>query len=140
MSIRVAIRHKTEYLFDRSVALSPHLIRLRPAPHARTPIHQYSLKVEPGEHFLNWQQDPFGNFVARYVFPEKTRRMVIDVGLVVVAMAHQVILSRQRLIAGDLRLRVAAVRDRGTSQFAHPLPFALRHLQVALRLGHPDAG
>ncbi len=83
MSIRVAIRHKTEYRFDRSVALSPHLIRLRPAPHARTPIHQYSLRVEPGEHFLNWQQDPFGNFVARYVFPEKTRRMVIDVGLVV---------------------------------------------------------
>ena len=83
MSIRVALHHRTEYLFDRSVALSPHQIRLRPAPHARTPVHQYSLKVEPAEHFLNWQQDPFGNFVARYVFPEKTRKMVIDVGLVV---------------------------------------------------------
>ena len=83
MSIRVAIRHRTEYLFDRSVSLSPHLIRLRPAPHVRTPIHEYSLTVEPGEHFMNWQQDPFGNFVARYVFPEKTRKMVIDVGLVV---------------------------------------------------------
>ncbi len=83
MSIRVAIRHRTEYLFDRSVALSPHLIRLRPAPHTRTPIHEYSLKVEPEEYFLNWQQDPFGNFAARYVFPEKTRKMVIDVGLVV---------------------------------------------------------
>ena len=83
MSIRVAIRHKTEYRFDRSVSLSPHQIRLRPAPHARTPVHHYSLKVEPAEHFLNWQQDPFGNFVARYVFPEKTRSMVIDVGMVV---------------------------------------------------------
>ena len=83
MSIRVAIRHRTEYHFDRSVALSPHLIRLRPAPHTRTPIHQYSLHVEPGEHFLNWMQDPFGNFVARYVFPEKTRKMVVDVALVI---------------------------------------------------------
>jgi uncharacterized protein (DUF2126 family) len=83
MSIRVAIRHKTEYHFDRSVGISPHLIRLRPAPHTRTPIHQYSLKVEPAEHFLNWQQDPFGNFAARYVFPNKARKMVIDVGLVV---------------------------------------------------------
>ncbi|MCB1728352.1 MAG: hypothetical protein KDI22_13105, partial [Gammaproteobacteria bacterium] len=60
MSIRVALRHRTEYLFDRNVSLSPHLIRLRPAPHTRTPIHEYSLKVEPEEHFLNWQQDPFG--------------------------------------------------------------------------------
>ena len=83
MSIRVAIRHKTEYLFDRSVSLSPHLIRLRPAPHTRTPVHEFSLRIEPAEHFLNWQQDPFGNFVARYVFPEKTRRLVVDVGLVV---------------------------------------------------------
>jgi len=83
MSIRVAIRHRTEYLFDRSVSLSPHQIRLRPAPHTRAPIHEYSLMVEPEEHFLNWQQDPFGNFVARYVFPKKTRKMVVDVGMVV---------------------------------------------------------
>jgi uncharacterized protein (DUF2126 family) len=83
MSIRVAIHHRTEYHFDRSVSLGAHEIRLRPAPHARTPVHQYALKVEPEEHFLNWQQDPFGNFVARYVFREKTRRLVIDVGLVV---------------------------------------------------------
>ena len=83
MSIRVAIRHRTEYLFDRSVSLSPHQIRLRPAPHSRTPVYEYSLKVEPQEHFVNWQQDPFGNFVARYVFPEKTRKMVVDVGMVV---------------------------------------------------------
>ena len=83
MSIRVAIRHMTEYRFDRPVSLSPHQIRLRPAPHTRTPVYEYSLKVSPEEHFLNWQQDPFGNYVARYVFPEKTRSLVVDVGLVV---------------------------------------------------------
>jgi uncharacterized protein (DUF2126 family)/transglutaminase-like putative cysteine protease len=82
MSIRVALHHHTEYRFDRSVALSPHLIRLRPAPHVRTPVHQYSLSVEPRSHFLNWQQDPFGNYVARYVFPEKTRRLTVTVDLV----------------------------------------------------------
>ncbi len=83
MSIRVAIRHKTEYHFDRSVSVAPHEIRLRPAPHTRAPVHEYSLKVEPEDHWLNWQQDPFGNFVARYQFNEKTRKLVIDVGLVV---------------------------------------------------------
>ena len=79
MSIRVAIRHKTTYEYDRAVALSPHLVRLRPAAHCRTPILGYSLKVLPEKHFVNWQQDPFGNFVARYVFPEKIRQLTIDV-------------------------------------------------------------
>lgn len=81
MAIRIALHHRTEYIFDRSVNLSPHTIRLRPAPHTRTPIHEYSLKVEP-EHFINWMQDPFGNFIGRFVFPEKTRKLVIDVNLV----------------------------------------------------------
>jgi len=82
MSIHVALHHKTEYHFDRPVSLSPHTIRLRPAPHTRTPIHQYSLQVEPKPHFLNWQQDPFGNFLARLVFPEKTRKFSVEVGVV----------------------------------------------------------
>ncbi len=82
MSIRVAVRHRTVYHYDRPVALSPHLIRLRPAAHCRTPILSYSLKVEPEQHFINWQQDPFGNFVARYVFPERTRKFSIDVELI----------------------------------------------------------
>ncbi len=83
MSITVALHHRTEYHYDRRVNLSPHLIRLRPAPHTRTPVHRYALHVEPGDHFVNWQQDPFGNHVARFVFPEKTRELVVQVDLVV---------------------------------------------------------
>ena len=82
MAIRVAIRHNTEYEFDRLVTLSPHVMRLRPAPHSRTSIHSYSLKVEPDKHFINWQQDPFGNYLARFVFPEKTRALKIHVELI----------------------------------------------------------
>jgi len=82
MAIRVAINHKTEYRYDRLVNLSPHTVRLRPAVHTRTPIHSYSLKVLPENHFINWQQDPFGNFLARLVFPEKTRKFSVEVDLV----------------------------------------------------------
>ncbi|MDJ0853842.1 MAG: transglutaminase family protein [Desulfobacterales bacterium] len=82
MTIHVAICHKTEYRYDRRVSLSPHVFRLRPAPHCRTPIEAYSLKITPGDHFINWQQDPFGNYLARVVFNEKTDRMLIDVDLV----------------------------------------------------------
>ncbi len=82
MTIRVAIHHQTEYRFDRLVTLGPHILRLRPAPHCRTPIHSYSLKIQPQQHFINWQQDPFGNFQARLVFTEKTRLLRIDVDLV----------------------------------------------------------
>lgn len=83
MAIKVSLHHRTEYHFDRLVNLAPHLIRLRPAPHTRTPVHQYALKVEPEEQFFNWQQDPFGNYSARILFPEKTKKLVIDVGMVV---------------------------------------------------------
>ena len=83
VTIKVAIEHVTTYDFDRSVGLGPHVVRLRPAPHTRTPIEAYSLRVEPGEHFLNWQQDPFGNFQARLVFPERTTRLEISVDLII---------------------------------------------------------
>ena len=82
MTIRVALNHQTTYHFDRDVKLWPHEIRLRPAAHSRTPILSYSLNVEPAEHFLNWQQDPFGNWVARLVFPEKTKALKVSVDLV----------------------------------------------------------
>ncbi|MEO5368080.1 MAG: transglutaminase family protein, partial [Magnetococcus sp. WYHC-3] len=82
MSILIAIRHRTHYRYDRLIGLSPHVLRLRPAPHCRTPIQSYSLKILPANHFINWQQDPFGNHLARLVFPERTRELLIDVEVV----------------------------------------------------------
>ncbi|MCQ4365089.1 DUF2126 domain-containing protein [Mycobacterium gordonae] len=82
MSIKVALEHRTSYTFDKLVHVYPHVVRLRPAPHSRTPIEAYSLRVEPAEHFINWQQDALGNFLARLVFPKPTREMTITVGLI----------------------------------------------------------
>jgi transglutaminase-like putative cysteine protease len=82
MTIRVALHHQTRYAFDRMVGLSPHEVRLRPAPHCRTPIHSYSLHVEPEKHFINWQQDAYGNYIARLVFPEKASALSVTVDLV----------------------------------------------------------
>ncbi|MBS0321733.1 MAG: transglutaminase family protein [Proteobacteria bacterium] len=81
MAIRVALTHRTRYRFDRLVHLSPHEVRLRPAPHTRTPILSYSLRVTPAQHFLNWQQDPYGNWIARVVFPDMTRELEVVVDL-----------------------------------------------------------
>src|SRR4051812_40549067 len=82
MSIQIALHHRSLYTYDRLVSLSPHLIRLRPAPHCRTPILSYSVRIEPAEHFINWHQDPFSNYVARVVIPEQTRRFEVEVALV----------------------------------------------------------
>src|SRR5712671_7284503 len=82
MSIHVALRHVTQYRYDRAVVLSPHLIRLRPAPHCRTPILSYSQRIAPAGHFLNWQQDPQSNYVARLTFPEKVDEFRVEVDLV----------------------------------------------------------
>jgi uncharacterized protein (DUF2126 family)/transglutaminase-like putative cysteine protease len=81
MPVRVALHHKTVYRYDRLASLSPQTIRLRPAPHCRTPILSYSLNIEPAGYFINWQQDPQSNFVARVVFPERVGYLSIEVGL-----------------------------------------------------------
>ena len=83
MSIHAALHHVTHYKYDRPVQLGPQVVRLRPAPHCRSNVISYSLRIEPEQHFVNWQQDPFANYQARLVFPEKTREFKVTVDLVV---------------------------------------------------------
>src|SRR3954451_10288508 len=80
--MKIALEHRTTYRFDRSIVIGPHVIRLRPAPHSRTPIENYSLTISPTDHFINWQQAPFGNNLARAVFSSKVSELDITVGLV----------------------------------------------------------
>src|SRR5262245_8169294 len=82
MSIHVALNHVMQYCYDRTVNLGPQVVRLRPAPHSRTRILAYSMRVEPGKHFINWQQDPQSNYLARLVFPDRTSELRIEVDLV----------------------------------------------------------
>lgn len=88
MSIHVALNHVTHYRYDRPINLGPQIIRLRPCAHARTRILSYSMRVVPGEHFINWQQDPQANYLARMVFPEKTTEFRIEVDFVAEMAVH----------------------------------------------------
>ena len=88
MAIHVALHHRSHYRYDRPVAHAPHTIRLRPAPHCRTKILSYSMKVSPKDQFINWQQDPFGNYAARMVFNELADELLVEVDLVAEMAVH----------------------------------------------------
>jgi transglutaminase-like putative cysteine protease len=73
MSIHIALHHQTEYQYDRELRLGPQIVRLRPAPHARTRVLSYAMRVQPESHFIHWQQDPYANYQARLVFSRAQR-------------------------------------------------------------------
>ncbi|MDY6995039.1 MAG: transglutaminase family protein [Actinomycetota bacterium] len=125
MGIKVALEHRTSYTFDRLVEIYPHVVRLRPAPHSRTPIEAYSMQVEPADHFVNWQQDAFGNFLARLVFPSRSRTLSITVGLIadlkvinpfdffIEDYAEQIGFTYPKALANDLKPYLKPVDEAG---------------------------
>ena len=106
VSIHVALNHVTHYRYDRLINLGPQVVRLRPRRIRRTRILSYSLKIGPDKHFINWQQDPQGNYLARLVFPEKTREFSIEVDLVAEMSVHQSVRLLPRAVRREFPVRV----------------------------------
>ncbi len=120
--LRIALNHKTIYEYDRSVEMSPQIVRLRPSPHCRTPINSYSLRVVPEKHFINWLQDPHSNYLARLVFPEKTSRFEVEVDLV----AEMTVINPFDFFleesAGEFPIEYESVLLKDLQPFLHVLP------------------
>ena len=153
MGIKVALEHRTSYTFDRLVEVFPHVVRLRPAPHSRTPIEAYSLEVEPADHFINWQQDAFGNFLARLVFPDRARSLTITVGLIadmkvinpfdffIEDWAEHIPFEYPKALAEDLKPYLRPVDEGDEGSGPGELTQAwLKNFSVAPVIGAEDAG
>ncbi|WNW13139.1 transglutaminase family protein [Pseudomonas sp. DTU_2021_1001937_2_SI_NGA_ILE_001] len=126
MSIHIALHHVTHYRYERAVALGPQVVRLRPAAHSRTRVLSYSLKVLPQEHFINWQQDPQGNYLARLVFPEKTRELRIEVDLVAELAVFNPFDFFLELYAEKIPFRYTDDEQRELGAFLETLPLTPR--------------
>src|SRR2546425_12929176 len=122
MDIRVLLHHKTVYNYDRLVTLSPQIVRLRPASHSRTPVTSYSLTIEPRDHFINWQQDPHGNFLARLVFSKQTRHFSMEVSLAAEMTVFNPFDFFLEPYAEKYPFRYEALEDRQLKPFLEPLP------------------
>jgi uncharacterized protein (DUF2126 family)/transglutaminase-like putative cysteine protease len=140
MSIHIALNHVMHYRYDRQVALGPQIIRLRPAPHCRTRILSYSLKIVPSEHFINWQQDPQSNYLARVVFPKPAPELRIEVDLV----AEMAVLNPFDFFlesyAQKFPFRYEAIEERGLAPFrttGPATPLLTRYLAGVAREPQP---
>ena len=136
MGIKVALEHRTSYTFDRLVEVHPHVVRLRPAPHSRTPIEAYSLQVEPADHFVNWQQDAFGNFLARLVFPNRARSLTITVGLI----ADMKVVNPFDFFIEDWAERIGFAIPQGARRRPQAVSAARRRERRGIRARRPHQG